>query len=151
MTLTETYRKQHQELVQLVVEFSDYLNPEKIRGNKAKILEMLSILTSKINIHLAMEDRALYPRLIQSNDAQVAETASRFQNEMGAIKNIYGDYIARWSTGGNFLDSAENFISETQEIFRVLAQRIEKENETLYPLADKIQEDSRLKTRVKTE
>ena len=47
------------------------------------------------------------------------------------------DYVKKWSPMGGIESDAQAFIDQTQNLFGALGQRVEKENDELYPLLDK--------------
>ena len=137
MTFTEPYRKQHGELLELAGQIGGCLNAEALKVDAGAVSQLLSSLAGKLNVHLAMEDNALYPRLMKSADTEVVATAQQYTEEMGGIKKVFGAYVNQWNNVAAIQTSPDEFITQTKDLFGALAQRIEKENTILYPMADK--------------
>ena len=139
MDRTSNLIKQHEDLAGLVTEINLYLEPEKIRENASKVRSILSSLGGKLRVHLVLEDKVLYPFLIKSDDKKIRELTDQYITEMGHIKVAFSDYSKKWSSPTTISAGAENFISDTQSVFSVLAKRIEKENNELYPMVDRLE------------
>ena len=132
MGFTDKFRVQHEEILALAGEITAEL---KGKADAGVMRKQLSNLAGKVNFHLAMEDKALYPRLMQQ-DAEANKMALRFQKEMGGLAGVFVEYTNKWPLAAIKSDPA-GFANETRKVFGALAQRIERENAQLYPLADR--------------
>ena len=132
MGYTDKFRMQHDEILRAAGEITEHLQGEV---DPAVVRKLLSALAGKVNFHLAMEDQALYPRLLESRDASVKTRAGKFKDEMGGLGKVFTDYNNKWQVSAIRGDIA-GFTSETRKVFGALAKRIERENAELYPLAD---------------
>ena len=94
-------------------------------------------LTAKLIAHLKAEDWLLYPRLLESEDAQVAETARRFVEEMGGLAAAFNAYVEAWDAFRIEREWAA-YKTETQGIIEALRCRISRENRELYPLLERL-------------
>jgi hemerythrin-like domain-containing protein len=137
MARTDQFRKQHDGIVALVQEISKMLNAASVAANAQEFRLTLSKLAGLVKVHLAMEDKALYPSLVSSADPKVESTAKRFIDEMGGISQAFGDYNDKW-TAKAMREQSDTFVRETKNLFGVLGRRIEKENNELYPMADNL-------------
>jgi hypothetical protein len=133
MGFTDKFRVQHNDILAIAQEMGETLktNPEP-----ALLRKQLSNLAGKLNFHLAMEDQALYPRLMQHKDSQARVLATKFMREMGGLGDTFSAYNAKWQISA-IRSSPAQFAAETQQVFAALSQRIARENKELYPLADK--------------
>lgn len=133
MAYTDNFRRQHQEMLDLAGEISGKLKSDP---KDAKALRMLlSSLAGKLSVHLAMEDKALYPRLMEIS-AEAKSLAKSFQDQMGGLGAAFGAYNQKWQLNAIAADPA-GFARETQEVFAALGKRIARENGELYPHADR--------------
>lgn len=136
MSRTEKFRHHHDELVGLVGTIQ-----KAIAGNAATNAELITStmtsMTGKLTVHLAMEDNVLYPQMIASPDAATSTTAKKFQTEMGGIKEVYVGFTRKWGKAAIASDPA-GFAKEFEGIAHALGDRITRENNQLYPLADKM-------------
>ena len=142
MTLTANLRRQHDAVLNLIEEIvaaSDRLGdgPDGLDpGCPSEIGLMLARMTGILRIHFAQEDRLLYPGLMRSGDIETANTATRFFDEMGDLGQVYADFAGRWTMAAIRSDPRK-FREESQGVFTVLGERIARENEQLYPLAER--------------
>ena len=133
MGFTDQFRTQHDDILRAAGEISGHL---KGQVDPAAVRKLLSAFAGKVNFHLAMEDEALYPRLMQDGDASVKTRAAKFKDEMGGLGQVFSAYNTKWQVSAIKADP-EGFGNETRKVFGALAKRIERENNELYPLADK--------------
>jgi hypothetical protein len=132
MSFTDKFRQQHEEILDMVGELNQKL---KAKAEAQEMRGVLSNLAGKLNFHLAMEDKALYPRLMKQ-DAGASAVATRFMEEMGGLGAVFMTYNNKWQVSAIRADPA-GFASETRQVFVALGKRIARENAELYPLADK--------------
>ncbi len=137
MNFTEAFIKQHDELVDTVGKISQYLEVHKLKNNLGEVQNHLSILSRTLNAHLLMEDRGLYPVMLEHGNITAKELARLYIDEMGGLKNAFVEYIINWKEN-RIADDPEKFIDETKSIFNLLANRVEKENTILYPFVEKL-------------
>ena len=129
-------RQEHAQLVEIVGRLQaaiDSPTPPPAVELYAIRRELASVLIG----HLKAEDWALYPRLFESPDPEVAATARAFSDEMGGLAQAFTVYAQRWdamSIQGNW----SGFRSETRDIVDALTSRIMRENRELYPLIDRL-------------
>lgn len=129
---TDGLRKQHQEIRALLTELQALLvNRESAVSESLQIRKLLTQLYGKVQIHLSMEDNILYPKMIKGFDPELSQMAQDFQAEMGAIKKAFSAYIQLWTTD-HIQAYAQEFISQSAEIFLRLNRRIDAENDQLF-------------------
>jgi len=137
---TELLRRQHDAAVALVEELGAGIRSYRSTEDAYDIALKLTKLKGLLRIHFAHEDRMLYPAMIAGVDRIAAQTALGFQNEMGGLNAAFEAYASKWALSSNIASAFANFRDESADIFGKLANRIERENEDLYPLADQMQE-----------
>ncbi len=106
--------------------------------NSESISKMIVSMSSMIKLHLAAEDRMLYPALVNSSSPAAAQIGKAFQSEMGNIAAAYMTFANKWSFAPRVAAEPEAFRSDANEVFKALHQRIQRENEKLYPMAENI-------------
>lgn len=136
MALTKNFRRQHTEILDLAGEISDSLDPGILSSKSDVVLGLIAKLAGKLTAHLSMEDKVLYPKLYQHPDQMVQEKAKSFFDEMGGLSQVFVDYCNKWDTEEVIQNDSAMFISETQGLFAALANRIDREDNELYPMAD---------------
>jgi hemerythrin-like domain-containing protein len=138
MSRTEKYRKQHQELLGIASQIDKQLRAEQLSKDASSVRGLLSTLFGKLKLHLALEDKALYPELIKDSDATTVATARKFAAEMGSISAVVNGYALKWKSTSAIENAPDGFITETKGLFEALANRIKREDNELYALADKL-------------
>lgn len=133
MGFTEKFRVQHDEILALAGSITKMLEGKE--PDVLAVRKQVSLLAGKVNFHLAMEDKALYPRLMERKGTRADAMASRFMAEMGGLAEVFGNYTTKWQPSAIRAD-LPGFATETRKVFGALAKRIERENRELYPLAD---------------
>lgn len=133
MGFTDRFRAQHDELLALAADITEQL--KKKEPDAPLIRKQLSSLAGKLNFHLAMEDKALYPRLMKNQGSKTQEVAAKFLRDMGGLGQAFTAYNQKWQLSAIRSDVA-GFADETRKVFGALAHRIGRENAELYPLAD---------------
>lgn len=98
--------------------------------------------TAKVKEHIELVDRELCGKLISYPDQAVKNTADRFLSGSVEIKRIFNKYLKDWCSESRrqlaIRDHAE-FIAETEQMFGLVLDRIQRETEHLYPLIRKLE------------
>lgn len=134
MARIDEYRKQHQELVEIVTKIASKLSESGLKQDSAEVHGLLTKLTGKLTFHLNMEDQGLYPDLLKHADEKIRATAKRFMDDMGGLKKAYTDYAKKWGLPDTIRNNPGGFITETKGVFDALGQRVKKEDSELYTL-----------------
>lgn len=134
MSTLETYRNAHAELRQMIDDLCAIMKPEflNIRPNAKTAYELLCDLGSKVTSHLAEEDRCLYPTLLIHEDPQVKSIAWGFISGEKPLRKVFDDYHKRWLKNCDF-NFTEEFLTETLDVFDMVAKRIDREEQVLLP------------------
>jgi hypothetical protein len=134
MTNLESYRNSHAELRQMIDDLKSILRPDllKIRPNAKTAYELLCELGTKVRNHLAEEDRSIYPNLLIHEDPRVKSIAWGFISGEKPLRKVFDDYHKHWLKNCDF-KFTEDFLTETHEVFDMVAQRIEREERVLFP------------------
>lgn len=109
-----------------------------IAGNAEAIASIVVSMNHTIKLHLAAEDRVLYPALARSNNTSAIQLARKYQTEMGSIAAAYHDFSLRWNIGSKVGADPEGFRKAANHVFKALHERIQRENRYLYPVAERI-------------
>jgi hypothetical protein len=135
MASTRLFREQHEELSALTAELRKQLASQAVDGAYAAF----RAYAKKLQQHLALEDRNLYPRLLVHPDEQVRLTAQIYQAEMGNIGWDFEVLDSRW----DHLERAEkDFAAFSREVGNLLDRvdhRIAREDHGLYALVDRLE------------
>ena len=107
-----------------------------VAENSGDIAKMIVSMSSAIKLHLAAEDRMLYPALARSTYPDAADIGAAFQNEMGSIAAAYMEFTGKWAFGPKIVANPEGFKNDANTIFKALFQRVQREDKELYPVAE---------------
>ncbi|MBX9834941.1 MAG: hemerythrin domain-containing protein [Burkholderiaceae bacterium] len=102
-------------------------------GNAVQIAKSVVAMSSLIKLHLAVEDRVLYPALQHGPDAALARMGQRFQQEMGAIASAYMAFARRWNTPEAVRGDEAGFKADANAVLRQVYERMQRENRDFYP------------------
>lgn len=103
---------------------------------------------TQVNDHMEAVDRNLYSELLLSEDIKVNNTAKSFMEGSMEIRRIMKQYVARWcnKTGKRFAfgkqgQNYDKFLEDSETMFSIILDRIQKETEGLYPLVRRLQDE----------
>lgn len=85
MARTDNLRKQHVEILQLAREINARLSAQLDPEDAAAIRPLLAKLAGLVSLHLAIEDRSLYPALAAHADPEARMLSKRYMDEMGGL------------------------------------------------------------------
>lgn len=89
-------RDDHAVLAKLFRQLGEVIQRPKA-ASQLELFELRRELTSTLIAHLKLEDWALYPRLIGSDDGAISATGQHFQEEMGGLAPAFVAYCDKWS------------------------------------------------------
>jgi hypothetical protein len=137
MARTDVFRRQHAEIAEVAAEITAALDAKELASSAEIMSGLLSVLGGKLTIHLAMEDKGLYPRLLRHQNLVIRDTAKRFMHEMGGIQTVFGEYLTRWRDAAVIQKRPDDFIKETRTLLAALSARVSREDNDLYPIVDR--------------
>jgi hypothetical protein len=128
------YRRTHSDLRQMIDDLRALLTMEqlRIRPNARIAYELLLDLGERVERHLAEEDHGLYPSLLIHEDRNVNAIAWGFIIAERPMRKTFADYRARWLQDCDF-NFTDQFLVETHEVFTLVAQRLDAEQQVLFP------------------
>jgi DUF438 domain-containing protein len=131
----DKFKNQHVEILTCISELRTLVK-NGIRNNAEEIARMIISMSSIIKLHLAVEDKILYPALQSANNASLAKMGKRFQDEMTSIARAYLDFARKWNAASTLAKNPEEFRSDANSVLRVLYERMRKENTDFYPVIE---------------
>ena len=100
------------------------------------IAEQIIAMSGLIKLHLAVEQRYLYPAAQACGVAKVAQLGRQYENEMHGIAGAYLDFAGRWNTPVRLAAEPDAFRSEANTVLHALFQRMRREDHELYPAVE---------------
>ncbi|MGY6270162.1 hemerythrin domain-containing protein [Achromobacter denitrificans] len=128
----DKFKQQHVDILQGIASLRR-LAQAGVARNAAEIARAIVSMSATIKLHLAVEDRALYPALARCADADLARTGRMFQDEMDAIARNYEDFARRWNNAGSLERDEAGFRADANVVLRRVHERMQRENRDLYP------------------
>ena len=115
MTPTDELRRQHDAATQLMTgitgQIGAYCGPDDAYRLTLGIAQLIGL----VRVHLMIEDL----------------------HDIGGLAEQLEDYARRWSSSAGITARFAEFGDETARLFAALETRIQRENQQLYPLADR--------------
>jgi hypothetical protein len=126
-------RQQHADLLSLAREISSLLETRSGQRDWTRVRLKFSTWVRKLRVHLTLEERLVYPRLVRDPDPSIAKRALKHQEDLRALR----DRLARFSPSrlaNEFSDdaSATALVEEARHAFATVASLIRVEEAELY-------------------
>ncbi|MDS1141150.1 hemerythrin domain-containing protein [Pusillimonas sp. SM2304] len=128
----DRFKHQHVEILQGIASLRK-LAHAGIQENAHNIARQIVALSNIVKLHLAIEDRILYPALQQASNSRLAQMGQAYQDDMKGIANAYIAFSRRWSSAAAVAGQAEQFRIEANSVLKVVHARMQKENTEFYP------------------
>lgn len=100
--------------------------------NNGVFCELLDRFRRALESHLNHEARALYPEMLSNRNHDINQIAEKFVDNTHELERILMGYTKRWCKSYHSGDR-DHFINETQEIFRLVDERLHLETSRLFP------------------
>lgn len=127
-------KRQHTEITELVRAIKELINKNNIENEANEIAKNINILSGKLKIHLNSEDRFLYPELLNNKNDKLKSMARGYIKDMADISSVFMKYKDKFNTKSKIIVDIDKFKKESEQIIKVLSNRINKEDRELYPL-----------------
>lgn len=107
-----------------------------IKQNADAIAARIVALSGVVRLHLAVEDRFLYPALEASGDPKLTRMSRLYQSEMDGIAGAYLAFAGRWNTARRLTLEPETFRAEANSVLKQVFDRMQRENREFYPVVE---------------
>lgn len=104
---------------------------------QVELFELRRQLVSTLLAHLKLEDWALYPRLIESDQKDLASAGQAFKEEMGGLAPAFLAYSEKWNANSISADW-RGYCADTGAVLDALENRLEREDRDLLPLLERL-------------
>lgn len=130
--LIRNMKEDHKKLLNLFGDLKQASESKKFN----KVSPILKIFRAELEDHLIKENVHLYIYLIQTfkSDEMTSKLINNFRKEMNEIASVALQFLDKYEKIGDEPDLQQSFLSELIEIGKVLGNRIEREENTLYTL-----------------
>lgn len=137
MIPVDEFQLENQQILDLCAALSALLDHPELHQNPITC-ELLDRFTDRVDAHLTHEDRSLYRELTGHADRHLNQVASQFMSNTHELKRLLAKFKKNWCRKPAANRSAEGFLAEAKEMFRLVDQRIDMESSKLLPLLAKV-------------
>ena len=127
----------HKKLWDFLQKLQSYQSDAEVLAHGKEIFATISQLSGILSVHLAAEDKYLYPALQKDPAAHIQQLAAKFSREMGTLADVYKAYRVRFMLTSQIEADPALFLQETARVLQALSNRLQKEDKELYPLLKK--------------
>ena len=132
MVPIEELRSENDAIKDLSDVLSNLVSNHTLRTN-AVFCELLQRFHENLDSHLKHEARSIYPELLSHGSENIKQIAKQFLSNTHELERITSKYVKRWCSHINTENHTE-FENETMEVFRLVNERIELEENHLFPI-----------------
>jgi len=133
----DRFKNQHVEILARIDQLRKLVHAG-IEANVYAIAQQVKDLGTVVKLHLAIEDRILYPAVRQAPDARIAAMGEAYQNEMKGIANEYIRFTTKWSDPKHVAADPESFRAAANVVLKNVYQRMQRENREFYPAIERM-------------
>lgn len=130
-------KRQHNDIIDLVNYVLHKIENNVVEQNIQDIVLSINTITGKLKVHLLNEDKYLYPHLMNNTNITLNISGKKFFEEMKKVTIKYENYKSNYNTPSKVKQNIEAFNKDTKQIFKILMDRIQREENELYPLVKK--------------
>lgn len=127
----DLFKQQHVSILQAISQIRKNAQ-NGVAEHAAAIASDLDKLRSIVSLHLSIEDKILYPKLMRRGD-DLARTAKTFQDEMQPLADGFVRFAERWMSEQAVRSNPEGFRQDANTVIKALHQRVQRENTEFYP------------------
>jgi len=131
----DKFKHQHIDILSSIARLRQ-LSREGVAKNAAAIAAQIVQVSGLVKLHLAGEDRNLYPALEAGGDPRLAHMSRAYRNEMEDIAQAYLAFAAKWNTARQVAREPDGFRADANLVLRRLFERIQREDREFYPAVD---------------
>lgn len=146
VTYDELHAQNHK-----ITELSNLLShllKERSLCDNGECCKLFTNYMDQVNQHMETVDRNLYSELLLSDDNKVNNTAKSFMEGSVEIRRIMKQFVSKWCRRSDkrFVFGKDGkgyaqFLVDSEAMFSIILDRIQKETEGLYPLVRQLSEE----------
>ncbi|MCP5141772.1 MAG: hypothetical protein H6926_08730 [Chromatiales bacterium] len=144
MTTFDELNTQNHEILELS-RVLNYLISDRLICDTCTAKDVFFNYMESVRKHLEQEDKEIYRPLLTKGDKEARLVADRFMSGSHEIKRMVDAHMKRWTRPGQRelkIADHDGFINETQELTRLMEDRIVDEAEKLYPTIRRVNGNS---------
>ncbi len=129
-------KDQNQEISDLCAVLSILVEQQSLHNNPF-VCDLMARFKEKVWLHLVFEDNTIYSALSRHDNSAVSEVARDFHDSARQVKKRFSSYVRRWCNPSVGDKDHDELVIESREIFRLIIDRVEFENQKMFPLISK--------------
>ena len=133
MIPVQEFRTENKEIRDLCEILNLAVNEYKLQNN-AILCELLDRFLARVHEHLIHEDRSVYRDLLKQHSEDSERIAQKFLGNTQELKRILGEYRRGWCRKKHSEAEHAKYAEESREIFRLVCDRLNFEEQTIFPL-----------------
>jgi len=148
MTRTASLRAQYRAADSMIEEIFSAIDDYEGDGDAYPLSMRLARLAGILRTNFAMEEQALYPRMLTADHREAAIIARVFQSELGHLSARFDRFMERWGSSAAIAASPAQLEFEAGMMFAAIRDRVQRANRELYPVADVVSTLGELRSQV---
>jgi hypothetical protein len=132
----DRFKDQHTQIFDAIAQLRRHAHAG-IAEHADEIARLIVSMSAVIKLHLAAEDRTLYPALQAAGDRQLAHLGHQFQSEMASIAVAYNAFARRWNTAAQVRADPDGFRAQANQVLRSVFERMQREGRDFYPAVER--------------
>ena len=133
----DRFKQQHDEILRRI-DTLRRLTHAGVSHNAKSIAEEVRALGKVVTLHLAIEDRILYPAVQKASNAELAAMGAAYQDEMKGIANRYIRFTNQWSDALKLAANPDAFRDDANTVLKDVYLRMQRENHEFYPAIESL-------------
>ena len=132
MHILEELRKENLKISNLCEVLAVLIEHKELRNNPF-VCELVSRFREQVWTHLVFEGNPIYAELARQPNNEFSEIASHFLQSSQNIKKRFANYVKSWCAPADD-ETHDRFVSESRDILRLIMDRVQYENDKVFPL-----------------
>ena len=129
-------RQQNKDISELCNVLSVLIEHTELHSNPY-LCDLMQRFKEKVWMHLVFEDNTVYAALLRHSDGSVNKTAKAFHDSAREIKHRFSGYVKHWCKSATSNAEHKALQEESRDIFQLIMERVQYENEYMFPLVEK--------------
>ncbi|MDM8533143.1 hemerythrin domain-containing protein [Clostridiaceae bacterium HSG29] len=134
----DNLKRQHLDIYEIVAETKELMKKSDFDMHSKNVAMNINVLAGKLKMHLINEDKFLYPTFLSSDDDKLSKKAKEYIEEMGDLSEVYTEFKSKYNVRSKIMVDIPKFMKEANSVFDAIEKRMNKEDNDLYVLAEKL-------------
>lgn len=132
----EEFRAENAEIRDLCTILNLAIDEYNLRDNMI-VCELIDRFVDSVNSHLIHEDRSIYRDLLNQHTHEANHIADHFLGNTQELKRIFKSYSRGWCRKSHPENKHQKYVQESKEMFKLVCDRIDFEENKIFPYFEK--------------